>query len=254
MRRFPWGLTLLVIPAVAVLIALGVWQMQRLAWKNDLLARLEATRTAEAMPLATVLDEAARGSDIEHRRVILDCPGLAEARHVELTAIVEGQSGVRVISPCMTTAGGARILIDRGFVGDDDMTPLGAVPEGRTITEVTGVLRRGSEGNWLTPVAELREGPPLYYARQAAIADDLGLAGADAPWFVLAETSTNPDWPALRPIALPADVANNHLGYALTWFGLALGLVGVYVAMLRRNRLPQAAGPRGSGDREKEAS
>ena len=51
--------------------------------------------------------------------------------------------------------------------------------------------------------------------------------------------STNPEWQALQPSAPPAAFANNHLGYAITWFGLALALVGVYVALLRRTSLKQ---------------
>ena len=51
---------------------------------------------------------------------------------------------------------------------------------------------------------------------------------------LVAETSSNPEWRALRPEALPAGLTNNHLGYALTWFGLALALVGVYAAMIYR--------------------
>jgi surfeit locus 1 family protein len=48
----------------------------------------------------------------------------------------------------------------------------------------------------------------------------------------MAETSSNPEWKALKPIALPAQISNRHLEYAVTWFGLALTLAGVYAAML----------------------
>jgi surfeit locus 1 family protein len=55
-----------------------------------------------------------------------------------------------------------------------------------------------------------------------------------APYFLMAETSTNPDFPALKPAPAPADIPNNHLSYAITWFGLAGALVGVYAALLRK--------------------
>ena len=232
--RFPWGLTLVCALAFLLLGALGVWQVQRLQWKNALVASLEAARTAEARPLDAVLAEAARGVDIEHRRVVVDCPGLATAPHVELTAIVGGGTGVRVISPCLTGTVDYRFLLDRGFVSDEDTGPLGAVPAGRTVTRVTGVLRRPDDDSWFTLDRELRDGPPLFYARQAAIADEFDLPGDAAPWFIIAETSTNPEWAALRPISLPPSVSNNHLGYAATWFGLALALAGFYIALLRR--------------------
>ena len=61
-------------------------------------------------------------------------------------------------------------------------------------------------------------------------------AARPAPVFLAAETSTNPDWQALSPVPVPADIPNNHFTYALTWFGLAAGLAGVYLAMLFRRR------------------
>lgn len=62
----------------------------------------------------------------------------------------------------------------------------------------------------------------------------LGMKGGGRPYVLFATTSAWPDWQALRPSAPPAAFSNNHLGYALTWFGLALALVGFYVALLRR--------------------
>ena len=53
-----------------------------------------------------------------------------------------------------------------------------------------------------------------------------------APVFLMAETSTNPGWQALVPAPLPAEITNRHLEYALTWFGLAAALAGVYAALL----------------------
>jgi surfeit locus 1 family protein len=55
-----------------------------------------------------------------------------------------------------------------------------------------------------------------------------------APFTLYALTSSNPDWTALKPSAPPPAFSNNHLGYALTWFGLALALVGFYIVLLRR--------------------
>jgi surfeit locus 1 family protein len=61
-------------------------------------------------------------------------------------------------------------------------------------------------------------------------------AANPAPVFLFAETSTNPDMSALRPIAVPPEISNRHLEYALTWFGLAAALASVYVGMLIRRR------------------
>jgi surfeit locus 1 family protein len=62
----------------------------------------------------------------------------------------------------------------------------------------------------------------------------LKVEGPISPFTVFATTSTNPDWSALRPSAPPAAFTNNHLGYALTWFGLAVALIAFYGVLLRR--------------------
>jgi surfeit locus 1 family protein len=66
----------------------------------------------------------------------------------------------------------------------------------------------------------------------------LNVTGPVRPEAVFAVTAVNPEFPALRPSAPPAAFSNNHLGYALTWYGLALALVGFYVAVLIRRRKP----------------
>ncbi|HET6972007.1 MAG TPA: SURF1 family cytochrome oxidase biogenesis protein, partial [Phenylobacterium sp.] len=61
-------------------------------------------------------------------------------------------------------------------------------------------------------------------------------AGRPAPLTLMTETSTNPELPALVPAPIPADIPNNHLQYAITWYGLAAALLGVYAALLFRRR------------------
>ena len=74
------------------------------------------------------------------------------------------------------------------------------------------------------PPAE--EGTSIVDARTSSVSPDLRC--------IFATTSTNPDWAALKPSAPPAAFTNNHLGYALTWFGLAAALIAFYVVLLRR--------------------
>jgi surfeit locus 1 family protein len=84
------------------------------------------------------------------------------------------------------------------------------------------------------PMAPAPDGDHFYARDNAAMAKALGVAGRIAPETLYAVTSSNPEWLALKPSAPPAAFSNNHLGYALTWFGLALALAGVYAALLRR--------------------
>ena len=110
-RRLPVILTLVCAAALAVLVSLGVWQMQRLAWKQDLLSRIEAARTAPPV----MLDEALARPEPEFARVALVCRGLDHAPYIELRTLMEGEPGVRLVSLCSPDI---PILVDRGFVAE----------------------------------------------------------------------------------------------------------------------------------------
>ena len=97
---------------------------------------------------------------------------------------------------------------------------------------MTGVLRVPEKGNFVSPPNDVA-GNRWYVRDVPAMAQALN-ADAPAPLVLMAETSSNPEWKALDPAPLPAQITNRHLEYALTWFGLAAALVGVYAAMLWR--------------------
>ncbi|WP_369058435.1 SURF1 family cytochrome oxidase biogenesis protein [Caulobacter sp. 73W] len=223
-RRFPIGLTIATAISLVILCCLGAWQVQRLSWKNDLLTRIAALQGAAATPWTP-------GSS-EFTRVSLTCPGLAKAPFVELYAIRDGKAGERIISACPTPQG--VVLVDRGFVADTVSARPPVDATDRTPVSVTGVLRAGDARSFVTPPDQPDK--RQYFARDAAaVGAGLGAANA-APLFLMAETPTNPDWAALEPAPLPAEISNRHLEYALTWFGLAATLACVYAAMLWRRR------------------
>ena len=233
--RFPIGLTIAALAGLSILVGLGVWQVQRLAWKTDLLARVAALQSAPAQPLDPVLIGLARGQDVGFTRVIVICPGLAKAPFLELYSVRDGQAGVRLISTCPVAAGGyGSILIDRGFVTDSTSSRPAVDPQDKTPLTLTGVLRVPDRATFVTPRNEISANH--WYSRDVrAMAARLG-GPAPAPLFLMAETATNPEWAALVPAPLPPDIPNRHLEYALTWFGLAAALAGVYAAMLWRRR------------------
>lgn len=229
MRRFPWMLTLCVAPLLAVLIGLGTWQAQRLAWKQTLIAAAESAAARPPAPLAQVLAE---GGDPEFRRVRVTCTGLARAPFVELRSLEDGTPGVRLISACRPVGESRTWLVDRGFVAEavPARPPVDASDPGAVTLEA--VLRRPGAGpGAFTPEPDGR----VFYARDAdAMARVLAAAPPVAPWVLFAVDPGAPAWPDLHASAPPAAFSNNHLGYAATWFGLALALAGFYIAMVAR--------------------
>lgn len=221
---------------MALLIALGAWQLRRLAWKEGVLTRVAALRDAPAAPLALAL---ARPGDLAFTRVQTDCaapprPSPAVFRY----ALRDGQVGWRLMTPCRLASGSYDgILLDRGLV----TASTGAMaPRALRFPEpgaVTGVLRPAPAPSLLDPSPPSREGAVLTLrvvdrSALAAVARAGGLY-RPAPW-LLAVEAERPAPPGVIPAALPEDIPNNHLVYALTWFGLAAVLAWIYGAMVWR--------------------
>ena len=241
--RFPWGLTIASGIAFVLLCGLGTWQVQRLQWKEGLIAEAEAAAKAPPQPLPAVLAAA----DPEFRKAVVACPGLATAPFVELQSIQDGQVGVRLVSACRPVGAATTFLVDRGFVADT-ISARPAVSASGTPVEITVELRQAPPPG---PMAAPPSGLHFYARDTMAMARALGVTGLVEHRTLYALTSSNPDWAALQPSAPPAAFSNSHLGYALTWFGLALALVGAYVALLRKIIGPAA---KASAERAKEST
>lgn len=227
--RFPWVLTVVVAASMVVLIALGVWQVQRMVWKEDLIAKAEAAAGRPPVPVMQVYRP-----DQEFRSVIIDCPGLATAPYVYLQTIQDGQAGVRLISVCPLPSKPFVTLVDRGFIADT-ISARPPVRPSTTPVRIVGQLRMPPTPSSFAPPSDGRQ----FFARDhQAMARALGVTEWLASPMIFATTSSNPEFQALKPSAPPVAFANNHLGYALTWFGLAGALAVIYVAMLRRRRKP----------------
>jgi len=230
--RFPLGLTIATALAFALLCGLGAWQIQRLHWKEALLAKIAALQTAPPQPIAAVLARAAGGADVDYTRVRADCPGVERTPYVRLYAVRDAMAGFRIITACQVAdAPYGAVLVDRGFMAQN--AAGGATPPiGAAIRQpVIGVLRRGDARTFVTP--DNQPAQRLFYSRDiAAMAQVLG-APRPAPSFLMLE-SPAPSGGAPTPAPLPTDIPNRHLEYALTWFGLAGALACVYLATLWR--------------------
>ena len=227
--RFSPVLVLCVAVAVALLCGLGVWQLQRRVWKEDILARIAALKDAPPEPAEVVLRRLPDGLSADYLRVELDCPGLESAPSLRLYALRDGQIGDRVIAPCTVDAPPYRtLLVDRGFLADGQ-SPAPARP---LTARLIGVLREGDKPGYFTPARDTKTG--RWYGRDVHAMATALKATYPAPLFLMLESPAPAGPPT--PAPLPGEIPNRHLEYALTWFGLALALLAVYIAKLLRDR------------------
>jgi len=238
-KRFPFVLTFVALLAFLVLTGLGVWQVRRLAWKENLLARVATLRGAPPQPLETVLARARGGEDVAYHRVSVRCANPdGQTPVIFLYGIHDGQVAWRALDVCRLTAGPAdAILIDRGVVTQFTGAPGPAATMLPPPGQIVGVLRSFGAKPLIGPVEATRTGGPrLFQALEGqAVADLLRSKGATRPAALfLAVESESPAIPGLAPEALPEDIPNNHFAYALTWFALAAVLAWFYGALLLR--------------------
>lgn len=220
-RRFPIGLSIATAIAFAILCGLGGWQLQRRDWKEGVLARLEALKTAPAMPLVQVLTATARPEDLAWTRVSVDCGDVGGEALPLVYGVRDGDVVWRAQSPCAVLAGPYNmILVDRGVVPDltGQVSPAPRVFDAPR--RVVGVL---------SPIEQMGGDRAKVLERFAD--------RKPAPLVLMVEQET-PAPAGLTPAPLPAEISNRHLEYALTWFGLAVTLLFIYAAMLWRRLRP----------------
>jgi len=231
----------LLMPAIAalavfaVLVGLGTWQMQRRAWKEGLIATLESRLTSAPVALPPRPDWSRfNAADDEYRRVKFAAsfrPG--EEAYVYTTGSslrpdVSGP-GYWVFAPAVVDGG--IIVVNRGFVPADRRDQQARIAGQATgAVSIVGALRWPEAPGSFTPAAEPAKN--IWFTRdQRAIAAANGWsrAGEVAPFYVDQEAPAPPGG-LPKPGRLKPNLPNNHLQYALTWYGLALVLVGVFTA------------------------
>ncbi len=228
-----------------MLIGLGLWQLERLHWKEALIAEIEMRSMALPVPLPSPAEWPNLTPDEYDYRHVEAKGTFAQDKEV---LVFHGQGlsrkginepGYLVLVPLRLASGGT-VIVNRGFVPErlkDKATRIAGEIEG-SVT-VTGLMRPPEPRNVFTPADVPAEN--RYFTRDPAmIATALGLAGA-APFTIDADDISMPGgWPkgGTTEIVIP----NNHLSYALTWFGLAIGLFGVFAAFAwgQRNRIERA--------------
>lgn len=237
-RRSLLILTLFMLAMGAFLIGLGVWQLERLQWKEGLIHEVSERTTAAAVPPPPEAQWFGLSRDdleyrhwqvsgtFDHAKEIRAFTNLPDAKGPQRGV------GYWVLTP-LIRPDGSTILINRGFVPEPAKDPA-TRPAGQVSGPVTisGLARWTEDRNLFTPADDPATGN--WFTR-----DIDGIAKAEkltrvAPFFIDADASAPGGLPQGGETIL--SFPNNHLQYALTWFGLAIGLVGVYAAFIWRQR------------------
>jgi surfeit locus 1 family protein len=231
-------------PAVAsslaflLLIGLGSWQLRRLAWKEALIERIE-TRAHLApadLPTKGVWPGLASDDyDFCHVRMTGRFDPAREALvFASPPAGFRPEPGYFVLTPFELKEGGV-VLVNRGFIAASNAPESARRRETRGEATITGLMRGPQLRNIFTPPDDPERG--VYYTSDAKrIAQSLQIAEA-APFTVVLDPPGEGAAAAAaalpRPVSTEVNVVNNHLSYAVTWFGLAAALLGVFVAYAR---------------------
>jgi surfeit locus 1 family protein len=226
--------TLFTIPVVAVLVTLGVWQLQRLEWKSRLIAeRATAVAAAPVSPPRTLAEARA----LEFHRVTVEGVFLHDKEILRNAIAAKGEAGFDVLTP-LREEGGRIVFVNRGFV-PTELKDRATRPTGQLAgtVRVSGLLRvpPQEKPGWFIPDNRPDRNAWFWIDLPAMAAAD-GLANV-APFYIDADAEPNPGgWPkgGVTPLALP----NDHLQYAITWFSLAAALVVIYLVYHNRGGGP----------------
>ncbi len=223
----PLGFTLAVVVGLVVTIGLGIWQLERLSWKEQLIAERQVAFEHSAVPLMMVENP----SSEPYRRVRLNGTFRHDREMYRGALSPRGNPGYHVLTP-LETEDGAVLLINRGWIPlelKDPASRLDGQIEG--VVDIEAVIRRDGRPGPLVPDNRPEE-KFWFYIDLAAMSryagtDDLGNFYLDAG-------------PQANPGGFPIGgqtkiyLPNDHFQYALTWFALALGLIGVFVVYSTR--------------------
>jgi surfeit locus 1 family protein len=222
--------TLFALAGVIVLVGLGTWQVQRKHWKEDLLARIAVRIRAEPIAIARAAQQQRAGNDIEYLHVF--AKGRFQHDEVRyLYAPAASGLGWHVYTP-LELQPGSIVWVNRGFVPDDKKSPASrSAGEVAGDVEVRGLIRQRRSTGLFTPQNDPQHN--LWYwpdlAGLTASAFKPGTVEA-LPFSIDADAVPAPPGGLPRGGVTRIDLPNRHLEYAVTWFGLALTLIGVYVA------------------------
>jgi surfeit locus 1 family protein len=223
--------------AFVVLLGLGTWQVERLFWKERLIAERQAAVTAPPIELPRSRT-AARGLEFHRVRVT---GTFRHDRELYLGATDDdGHAGYHVVTP-LDLGDGSVVLIDRGFIPEGRKTPASrAAGEIAGETSVAGLLRLAPTAKpyWFLPDNNAGRNY-WFYVDVAAMSAAARLQGVLAVYLDADKTANPGGLPLGGQTRL--ELPNNHLQYAVTWYALAAALVVIYIIFIRRRLIEGGA-------------
>jgi surfeit locus 1 family protein len=206
---------------LAILCNLGFWQLRRLDEKTKLMAAMDQRLNQPPISLFDAIVRNGKGEDIEYMPVATE--GRVDPAHAitKLTSF-DGKPGWQIIEP-FVSLDGIFVLIDAGASNDKAFTALSSSNEA-----INGIVRLHKKGRGLFDNDNDEQGNNWYWWDLPAMQAASG-APADvkiAP-FVIQKTTSSDASMAPFPQPVKVELTNNHLGYAITWFGLAAALAAV---------------------------
>jgi surfeit locus 1 family protein len=239
MTRRIWTVAATSVLGIAILVSLGIWQVQRLHWKETLLASIADNQAAPSMTLEAALEADKAKENIEFRRV--STPGAFMHRaEKRLLSILDGKAAWQIVTPFQSEEG-IVVLVDRGAVPEElrDYASRPATnPEG--VQAITGIIRLRRDRQGLFAPDNDPEKNLYYWWDVPAMLRDIDLApNARIAPFVLQLTPSGDRSGYPRPQAVAVNISNNHLQYAITWFSLA-AILAVFAGLLTHQEFKKA--------------
>lgn len=222
---FPFVFTVL---GLAILIGLGTWQMQRMAWKAGLIAMVEARLALEPIAFPDLVKRDQGGEDMRYTPVkVTGVFNHEQERHYFLP--LGSQVGWHILTPLRIDTGEI-VFVNRGFVPDKlkvQTTRLAGLPEGRITIE--GLARHFGTKGLFTPDNDASSNQWFWLDKKQLYASLSGYQGGQYGFLIDARKTTGGSkWP--KAGVTRVKFQDKHFGYALTWYGLALTLLGVFCA------------------------
>jgi surfeit locus 1 family protein len=215
--------TIITVPLLACLIALGNWQLERLDWKLDLIEKIKIRATQSPMHLPS---ESHDLDQIEYYHALV-FGKFDHNKEVTMYSVgPNGEPGYDLYTPMMLIDGRS-IIVNRGWVPEqikDQNNRLSTIVSGDA--QLSGLLRKPWSKLWYGPENE-PENNMWFYGDVDAMASQMELNDYYPMYLYADKIDSDNGFPVAGRTEF--NIVNNHLDYVLTWYGMAIVLVGIYL-------------------------